>query len=228
MYQVIVAGCRLENADNLLGIGFKNTDGKSTMSWGLKADMDHFRGVTTGHFVMTGRVTWDTFNEKYKPLSNRINIVVSTDFKKLNETKEKMYDKPMINVNCNGLNGENIGHNYVIFVKDVKSGFDFYKSMIETRTDYKDKKLFVIGGETIYQQMIEQFPNELDKLFLTEIYTPYKCNIFFPVGLYMKRSLKTIFTTPKIVGDDTMLKDKKIEYDIKIYQFEKINSKDEK
>lgn len=47
------------------------------MPWHLPEDMAHFKRVTTGHPVVMGRRTWESFPEKYRPLPGRTNIVVT-------------------------------------------------------------------------------------------------------------------------------------------------------
>lgn len=46
---------------------------------GLKADMEHFKHLTTGHAVIMGRKTWESLPKFFRPLPNRINIVVTSD-----------------------------------------------------------------------------------------------------------------------------------------------------
>ncbi|MBL4652704.1 MAG: dihydrofolate reductase [Flavobacteriales bacterium] len=45
--------------------------------WHLPADMKYFKETTTGHHVITGRKSYESIPEKYRPLPNRVNIVVS-------------------------------------------------------------------------------------------------------------------------------------------------------
>lgn len=47
------------------------------MPWRLPEDMAHFKRVTTGHPVVMGRRTWESFPEKFRPLPGRTNIVVT-------------------------------------------------------------------------------------------------------------------------------------------------------
>jgi dihydrofolate reductase len=51
--------------------------------WHLPADMRFFTQTTKGHIVVMGRRNWDSIPLKYRPLSERINVVVSRnkDFK---------------------------------------------------------------------------------------------------------------------------------------------------
>lgn len=54
------------------GIG-KNND----LPWHISADLKHFAKTTSGGTVMMGGNTWDSIPEKYRPFSNRLNIVLS-------------------------------------------------------------------------------------------------------------------------------------------------------
>ena len=50
--------------------------------WRLPRDMKFFTHKTTGHHVIMGRKNWDSIPDKYRPLPNRTNIVITrkTDF----------------------------------------------------------------------------------------------------------------------------------------------------
>ena len=51
----------------------KNND----LLWRLPRDMRFFTKKTTGHHVIMGRKNWDSIPDKYRPLANRTNIVVT-------------------------------------------------------------------------------------------------------------------------------------------------------
>ncbi|WP_422759010.1 dihydrofolate reductase [Paenarthrobacter sp. C1] len=50
-----------------------------TMLWHLPEDFEHFRRTTEGHPVIMGRRTWDSLPERFRPLPDRTNIVVTGD-----------------------------------------------------------------------------------------------------------------------------------------------------
>jgi len=54
------------------GIGKNNT-----LPWHLPADLKHFKELTTGGTVIMGRNTWESIPEKFRPLPNRLNIVLT-------------------------------------------------------------------------------------------------------------------------------------------------------
>lgn len=73
-----------EIAANTAGIGLiwaQTTAGvigkDGAMPWSLPEDLKHFTKVTSGHPVIMGRKTWLSFPEKYRPLPNRTNIVIT-------------------------------------------------------------------------------------------------------------------------------------------------------
>ena len=60
------------------GIG-KNND----LMWHLPADMRFFKETTKDHIVVMGRRNYDSIPEKYRPLPNRLNVILTRnkDFK---------------------------------------------------------------------------------------------------------------------------------------------------
>src|ERR1700753_957022 len=49
----------------------------NTMPWHLPEDMAHLKRTTMGHPVIMGRKTWDSIPPKFRPLSGRLNIVIT-------------------------------------------------------------------------------------------------------------------------------------------------------
>jgi dihydrofolate reductase len=49
------------------------------LPWHLPTDMKYFKDTTKGHIVVMGRKCWESIPEKYRPLPNRTNIVMSRD-----------------------------------------------------------------------------------------------------------------------------------------------------
>jgi dihydrofolate reductase len=45
--------------------------------WHLPGDLRRFRELTTGHVVIMGRKTYESLPERFRPLPNRTNIVLS-------------------------------------------------------------------------------------------------------------------------------------------------------
>lgn len=53
-------------------IGYQNK-----LLWSISDDMKRFKEITTGKTVVMGRLTWESIPEKYRPLPNRYNIVLT-------------------------------------------------------------------------------------------------------------------------------------------------------
>ena len=49
------------------------------LPWHLPEDLAHFKALTTGHAVIMGRKTWASLPPKFRPLPQRLNIVVTRD-----------------------------------------------------------------------------------------------------------------------------------------------------
>ena len=49
------------------------------LPWRLPADLRRFRELTSGHTVVMGRRTYESLPDRFRPLPNRRNLVLSTD-----------------------------------------------------------------------------------------------------------------------------------------------------
>jgi dihydrofolate reductase/thymidylate synthase len=162
---------------NKQGIG---KDGK--LPWHIPEDMTHFKTITTpsdqsganNSVVIMGRKTWDSIPDKFKPLSNRINIVLSNDAD-YRKTQSEKYS---------GNGGDSNGDNKNTTCVKFTTWDDFFtKGYLELETINNSKlDYYIIGGETIYKKAIESNYNLI--IHATEIYTqaaaPIECDTFFP------------------------------------------------
>lgn len=71
--QIILIACVASNGV----IGRSEANGTGAMPWHLPEDLKHFRELTNGHVVVMGRRTWESLPERFRPLPNRRNIVIS-------------------------------------------------------------------------------------------------------------------------------------------------------
>jgi dihydrofolate reductase len=51
--------------------------GNNMLVWHLPADMKFFKDTTMGHCVISGRKNYESIPEKFRPLPNRTNIVIT-------------------------------------------------------------------------------------------------------------------------------------------------------
>jgi dihydrofolate reductase len=62
----------------IVATGENNVIGKdNALIWHLPADMKFFKEKTTGHCIITGRKNYESIPEKFRPLPNRTNIVIT-------------------------------------------------------------------------------------------------------------------------------------------------------
>lgn len=74
------------NISIIVAVSRNNVIGKNnSLIWHLPADMKFFKEKTTGHCIITGRKNYESIPEKYRPLPNRTNIIV---------TRQKNYPAP--------------------------------------------------------------------------------------------------------------------------------------
>lgn len=70
----------------IVAVSENNVIGKNnTLIWHLPADMKYFKEKTSGHCVITGRKNYESIPEKFRPLPNRTNIII---------TRQKEYAAP--------------------------------------------------------------------------------------------------------------------------------------
>ena len=134
------------------GISFKDK-----IPWKISLDIKQFKELTSResmNCVIMGRKTWDSIPEKFRPLTNRINIVISKSLK----NEEKLNEK----------------NTYVC------SSFDDLDQLVKTlSTNHNLLEVFFIGGEQIYK--IAQQRYSINKYYLTQVLQKYECDTFFPM-----------------------------------------------
>lgn len=145
IFYSFIAACDLDG-----GIG---KDGN--IPWHIKEDMKHFRNITLSpdktNVVIMGRRTWESLD--CKPLSGRINIVVS---KKLSShTEMYIYDKD------------------AYFVSSLEDALKVAES--------EKSNIFVIGGEQLYNEALSD--ERCINGYLTIIKNIFGCDTFFPIDL---------------------------------------------
>lgn len=70
----------------IVAVANNNVIGKdNSLIWHLPADMKFFKEKTSGHCIITGRKNYESIPEKFRPLPNRTNIVI---------TRQKNYVAP--------------------------------------------------------------------------------------------------------------------------------------
>jgi dihydrofolate reductase len=115
----------------------------------LPSDMKRFAELTTYHSVICGRRTWDSLDQKFRPLSNRQNIVL---------TRSRQFTVEPIPTTPN--TGVNVAH-----------------SLEEAVAFAKSENIWVIGGAEIYALALPYTDfihwTAIDKEFLGDTVFPY-------------------------------------------------------
>ena len=116
------------------------------LAWFIPEDMKYFSEMTSNtvyehlqNAVIMGRVTWESIPERHRPLRNRLNIVISSTL-----SQDDLPDG-------------------VIIVTSFDAAWDYcldHQEIIE--------KVFVIGGESVYNEAI--LHKDCDLLYLTKVY----------------------------------------------------------
>lgn len=141
MISIIVATA----SNNVIG---KDND----LPWNLPADMKFFKETTTGHIVITGRKNYESIPEKYRPLANRTNIIL---------TRQKRYTAPG-----------------AIIVDTVADALHFARkrSLDNATPETGPSKIFIIGGAEIYKEFLPY----AERVYLTKIKQDIEGDTFFP------------------------------------------------
>lgn len=145
-YNLIVA------VDQNLGIG-KNGD----LPWHLPPDLKYFKDITTKtknkknkNVVVMGRITWESIPDKYRPLTDRINVVL---------TSNADYKLPPEVVRV--------------------ANFDSIEDQIKIRyPDIIIENVFIIGGQQIFEMALQS--KCCQRLYVTHIEQIFDCDVFLP------------------------------------------------
>ena len=119
----------------------------------FKSDLAFFKQLTMGSPVIMGRNTWKSLPKK--PLSGRLNIVVSTSYPSGRYSMTK--------------DGE-----YFYVTKTLLEAADLAETL------YPKKDAFVIGGSVLYRAALDL--NLIDEIVMTRYGSINECDCFFPYG----------------------------------------------
>ena len=146
------------------GIGLKQR-----LPWHIKADLKHFRTVTSTtqsnnqmNAVIMGRKTWQSLPSKNKPLPNRYNVILSKTFH---------VSAPNVSVYAD--------FNTALQYLSQKNAID---------------RIFVIGGKSLYQETLNH--SQRRHVYVTAIDHNFHCDVFLPND-YTEQLQKVTETPPQ-------------------------------
>jgi dihydrofolate reductase len=145
--------------------------------WHLPEDFKWFKRLTTGHFVLMGRKTFDSLP---KPLPNRVNIVLTRHPRRLARDAafvEKCGQKPLVGHWSSRLRRpayqlgfEKIAPREVWLVRSLPR----LAATVEKHPP--SRKFFVIGGAQIYAQLLPRCTD----VYLTQVFREVAGDAYLP------------------------------------------------
>lgn len=130
----------------------KNND----LPWHLPDDMKYFMKTTSGHHVIMGRKNYESIPEKFRPLPNRNNIVV---------TRQKNYDAPLCRVVNSVEEAIAIAKNENAHETFIIGGAEIYKyAMPFTQRMYLTEIHASVEGDTYFPEIDKSEWNEVSRM----------------------------------------------------------------
>lgn len=132
-----------------------------------RKDMAWFKSMTTkpGTAVIMGRLTWESIPAKFRPLPDRVNIVISS---------KHTYTHSLAPAST-----KNAGNAPIICVNNFKAALEWCETI-------KISHCMVIGGKSVYEQALVH-PN-IRYAYITCFDRDYDCDMKFPYELMMKQN----------------------------------------
>ncbi|KAF2229019.1 dihydrofolate reductase [Viridothelium virens] len=142
-----------------------------TLPWpALKSDMAYFARVTKRTFpastssssvrnaVVMGRKTWESIPVRFRPLKDRINVVLTRNSGAIGEEEKKKEGSDVI----------------------TATGMEGALEELRKRGEAVGR-CFVIGGTSVYEEAMRR--PEMKRVLLTRVYKDFECDTFFPADL---------------------------------------------
>lgn len=103
-----------------------------------------------------GRKTWDSLPTKFKPLPNRLNVILT---------------KGTTASITGGVSDEN---------GMIEVYGDFEQSLLSLSANPRVNEIYVIGGAAIYELALKQYSDYCKMIILTRISKPFEADTFMP------------------------------------------------
>lgn len=143
----------------ILAVDEKNWLGKdNALAWNIPEDLRYFKDITTKtqdlaklNAVIMWRKTWESIPAKFKPLSNRVNCILTKDIKR-NDTNAKIDD-------------------FVMYFNSL------WTCILSLEKRENIESIFVIWWASLYNELIKS--DLVDTIYITKIKWDYNCDRFF-------------------------------------------------
>lgn len=171
MIKTIVVACDLNGAIGRAG----------KLPWHIPQDLTRFKQVTTSglrrmNVVVMGRNTWESIPSKYRPLPNRVNVVISST-----------------------LSGQDCNRGCAVY-GTIDDALESIKN-VYAQTTYDELYVHFIGGQRIYKEALER--HHIDTMYLTLVNSYIVgCDAHFPLDA-VKNNPKWEWYLVNVGQDDT-------------------------
>ncbi|MFK7780061.1 MAG: dihydrofolate reductase [Candidatus Gracilibacteria bacterium] len=143
----------------ILAVDEKNGLGKNNnLAWRIPSDIKYFKEITTKtedlgkmNAVVMGRKTRESIPQKFRPLNDRINCILTRKILK-----------------------SDIGSpidDFVLYFNSLEH------CLSELESKQNTESIFIIGGANLYNQVLDH--PFLDKIYLTKVKGDFDCDVFF-------------------------------------------------
>ena len=149
--------------------------------WHLPNDLKYFKKLTMGKPIVMGRKTFESIG---RILPGRKNIIITRNQDWLTEWQKMQSQNMQI-------------------TQENNSELITYSSFEQLLDEERDQEMMVIGGGQIYQELLSNYQEYINKIYLTLVKTEFDADVYFP-GLEKHW---------KIISKESFYQDAKHQYD---------------
>jgi dihydrofolate reductase len=153
-----------------------NIGKNNSIPWNFPEDLINFKKLTTNNVCIMGRKTWESLPNKFRPLPNRMNIVVSSSYYRNPDNFIRTLEEPPSNP------------------FDAFAVFDLEDAINYCEEYVINKEIFIIGGAKIYKESIDK--NYVDKMIVTRVKGSFDGDVKFPIIDWASWNSKTLSNNP--------------------------------
>lgn len=166
----------------------------------LEKDMEIFAKSTEDGVIIMGRKTWESLPQR--PLQKRVNIIITNNHTQYSQIRA-----------------------HQLYGPGVLTSNNLEQAIVTAKSSFPDKKIFVIGGQDIYEEAINKHLVTL--VVATEIEAKFQCDRFFPkLGPQFVKSGEMPTITQRLVLEnaDEESREKAPTIKYKIVEYQLINN----
>jgi dihydrofolate reductase len=138
----------------------------NSLPWHLPEDLKNFKELTAGNTVIMGRKTWESIPERFRPLPNRNNIVISRNINSLEGIdvcssveealeKAKSYDREIFIIGGSSIYEQFLpltDKMYISYLKEEFDGDTYFPNFNKEDWKVVERKDFTEFEFVVYQK----------------------------------------------------------------------------